>query len=332
MSRSTALLTALLLAANLALVGWWTWFQVQQANDLGAAGELLARGDADGAARAFGAGSAAELPAVAAARRRMFLSEGAAFTAVLLLAGLGVVLTVRREARMRADHHRFLAGATHELKTPIATIQLLLESLQQDRLPPDKRARYLQSGLLEAQRLEAGVTNLLTAAGLRGKVSRAAARSDGDLAQDVQKALALLQPRAEAAGVELRATALPSVPILRDPEAIQLVLHNLLDNAVKYSQRGGVVRIELEASAEQALLRVHDDGQGMDGETLEHAFVPFWRGRDSGTGGSGLGLFLVRELVEAHGGTVRAESPGAGRGSSFSVRLPRRLAATGARA
>ncbi len=295
-----------------------------QAAELQTAGQFLANGDVDGAARALGATDAKKLPELAAARRRMFLSEGLVFTVVLALGGATVVALLRREARLRADHDRFLAGATHELKTPLATIQLLLESLRDDRLPLEKRARYLQSGLLEANRLENGLTNLLTAAGLRGRTPRRGARIDGDFADDVRRAIHLLQPRAEAAGVQIFVGTLPPIGVTRDPEAMQLVLHNLLDNAVKYSPRGGTVRVDLSTEPAAALLRVKDQGLGMDIDTLANAFVPFWRGRDSGTGGTGLGLFLVRELVRAHGGAVDARSDGAGCGSELLVRLPRR--------
>lgn len=327
MTRKGPLLTACLLVANLALVAWWTGFQVAQATSLEEAGRLLARGEVDEAARSLGATDAQTLPEVAAARRRMFLSEGLAFTAVLALAGFGVVALLRREAKLRADQDRFLAGATHELKTPLATIQLLLESLRDERLPKEKRDRYLQSGLLEGQRLEYGLTNLLTAAGLRSANARRSARSEGDLADDVRRAIAKLQARAEAAGVRICEDRVDSVRLSRDPEALQLVLHNLLDNAVKYSTRGAKVTVSLSDDTNAALLAVRDEGMGMDDETLANAFVPFWRGRDSGTGGTGLGLFLVRELVESHGGTVSAASDGQGKGATLTVRLPRRSAA-----
>lgn len=324
MTRSSTLLTAFLLLANLALVGWWTWFQVARADELEAAGHRLVQGDADGAARALGAPDAGSLVGLAQSHRRMFLSEGLAFTAVLVAAGLAVLVLLRRESRLRADHDRFLAGATHELKTPLATIQLLLESLRDGRLPADKRDRYLQSGLVEAHRLENGLNNVLTAAGLRGRALRRPARSEGDLAADVQRAVLAVTPRAEAAGIRLVVEALPAIPAVRDPEALQLVLHNLLDNAVKYSARGASVHVTLAPAGTDAVLTVRDEGVGMDADTLENAFVPFWRGRESGAGGTGLGLFLVRELVRAHGGSVTAQSRGPGTGSELTVRLPRR--------
>lgn len=323
MTRSSSLLFSILLAFNLALVAWWTWFQVQETYELESAGQLLANGDVSAAAHVLGADSAADLPRVAAARRRMFVSEGITFALIALLGGISVGAALRRDQRRRLEQDRFLAGATHELKTPLATIQLLLESLRDDRLPQEKRDRYLQSGLLEAHRLERGLTNVLTAAGLLTTRQRAPARSQGDLATDVQRAVLTMQPRAEAAGVEL-ATELKAAPLVRDAEALQLVLHNLLDNAVKFSPRGSRVDVALHADEREAVLSIRDQGNGMDQETLAHAFTPFWRGTDTATGGTGLGLHLVRELVHAHGGTVAVHSPGPGQGSEFTVRLPRR--------
>lgn len=324
MTRSGLLLTSCLLAANLALVGWWTWFQVAQAEQLQTAADHLAGGDVDAAARALGANDRRQLPEVAAARRRMFLSEGLVFAVVVALTGVTVLTLLRREARLRADQDRFLAGATHELKTPLATIQLLLESLRDARLPADKKDRYLQSGLHEAHRLENGLTNLLTAAGLRGGAPRRTTRVDGDLVDDARRAVSALHPRAEAAGIRLEAECPASLSLARDPEAIKIVLHNLLDNAIKYSPRGTSVRAILSAEPGAALVRICDEGTGMDAETLQNAFTPFWRGRDTGAGGTGLGLYLVRALVAAHGGTVTAASEGQGKGSEFVVRLPRR--------
>ncbi len=254
MPRSpSSILFALILCLSFALVVWWTIFQVHASGELEAAGVRLLAGDADGAARALGAQDAASLPQVAHTRYWMFCSEGIVFGAILLASGWLYAASERREAKLRLAQDRFLAAATHELKTPLATIQLLLESLRDDRLPESKRARYLQSGLIEAHRLENGLTNLLTAAGLRGRTPRRSARIDGDLADDVRRAMSLLQPRAEAAGVQLVARELQPIAVARDPEAMQLVLHNLLDNAVKYSSHGGTVVVQLRGEPTAAV-------------------------------------------------------------------------------
>ena len=322
-NRASSVLFALILCLSLALVVWWTIFQVSASGELEAAGSLLAAGDTEGAAQALGAANSARLAELAHTRVLMFASEGAVFAVVLLLSGWLYMASERRETSLRSAQDRFLAGATHELKTPLATIVLLLESLRDERLPADKRARYLTTGLLEAERLERGLTNVLIAAGLR---TAAVPHHDqpGDLVQDVTAAITTMRARATAAGIEI-ATDLPAtLPMSRNPEAVQIVLRNLLDNAVKYSPSGSTVTVTLTASDEEACVRVGDHGRGLDEQELDNAWKPFSRGSDTATGGTGLGLHLVRELVLAHGGSVTVDSRGRDHGAEFTIRLPRR--------
>ena len=321
-SPSTILFASTLLL-SFALVVWWTIFQVVASDELGAAGARLVAGDADGAAIALGASDANDLAEVARRRRAMFASEGTFFAVVLLGLGWLYRASVRREAELRTNQDRFLAAATHELKTPLATIVLLLESLRGDRLPADKRARYLDTGLREAERLEHGLDNVLTAAGLR-TARRRLEPQPGDLVADARTAIEALRPRAMAADIELRLSAPASLQGLRDGPALQVVLRNLLDNAIKYSPSGSVVEVVVRDAAAHAELAVHDRGRGLDAAELAHAFEAFWRGNDSASGGTGLGLHLVHELVGAHGGEVLASSEGRDRGSVFTVRLPLR--------
>lgn len=329
---SSSVLFFATVALALLLVGWWTTFHLWQADELERAGEALVRGDTGAAAVALGAHDPAELVEIAQARRRMWVSEAVVFGA-LILTGAGLFWwSMLREVRMRQEQDRFLAGATHELKTPLATIQLLLESLRDGRVPAEKQQRYLGSGLLETQRLEHGLTNVLTAAGLRStgrgvSASFAHRARPGDLADDVAEALSFLAARAEAAGIMLVRGPMASFATLRDPEGMQLVLRNLVDNAIKYSASGQRVTVELEAAGDTARLRVRDEGAGMDAMALAHAFDPFWRSPDPARGGTGLGLHLVRETVRAHGGTVQASSDGVGKGTTVVIELPRREAA-----
>ncbi|HEX5053152.1 MAG TPA: HAMP domain-containing sensor histidine kinase [Planctomycetota bacterium] len=324
MPRSpSSILFALILGLSFALVVWWTIFQIHASGDLEAVSARLADGDIVAAANALGASDAAGLQHLARARFWMFASEGTVFACILLASGWLYVASVRREASLRLAQDRFLAGATHELKTPLATIVLLLESLRDDRLPTEKRMRYLTTGLLEAERLERGLNNVLTAAGLR--TAKTIPRPQlGDLAKDVRLAVEAMAARALAAEIDLRAAAPDTMPIVRDGAAMQLVLRNLLDNAVKFSAPGSAVHVTLAEHAGTARIQVRDAGRGMDPDELAHAFAPFWRGTDSATGGTGLGLHLVRELTLAQGGTVQAHSEGRGKGSEFTVCLPLR--------
>ena len=338
MNRSIAL-TIFLLVSSLALVTWWTWFQVGEAERLERAGQHMLAGHIDMAAQELGAEDAAKLPDLGRSRRRMFLSEGLVFICIVIAAGAYLLLAMRRQTQLQEDHDRFLAGATHELKTPLATIQLLLESLRDDRVPTDKRDRYLRLGLNEASRLESGLTNVLTAAGLRSDTRHLRTPVDGDLANDVELAVAALQPRAEAAGIELDLPQLTSIRASREPEGLQLVLHNLLDNAIKYSNRGDTVHLTLTQQGKEAVFTIRDQGEGMDSQALANAFRPFWRGRDhhstdptsgkKGTGGIGLGLHLCREILRSFGGTITATSQGADQGSTFTVKLPHQEPAGG---
>ncbi|HEB52166.1 MAG TPA: HAMP domain-containing histidine kinase [bacterium] len=318
---SSNLVFAVVLLLSFALLIWWTLFLLDASAELSVAGERLAAGDLEGVARALGAGDGDELVALGHRRRWMFVSEGAFFILVLLVCGGLYLASVRRERRLQLNQDRFLAAATHELKTPLATISLLLESLHAGRVPAEKRDRYLADGLLEAERLERGLHNLLIAAGLRstGTIVHTEA---GDLVADVRAALAALQARADAADVRVTLHGEATLPARRDAAAWQLVVRNLLDNAIKFSPAGATVEVHVQRRDDHAELVVKDHGRGLDADERTHAFEPFWRGDDQATGGTGLGLHLVQEMVRAHGGSVSARSDGRDRGAEFTVRLP----------
>jgi CheY-like chemotaxis protein/anti-sigma regulatory factor (Ser/Thr protein kinase) len=147
----------------------------------------------------------------------------------------------------------------------------------------------------------------------------------------VETAVEGVRPAAEAKGVFVSTMLAPDVgAIAADPDRLQQVMWNLLSNAVKFTPQGGRVEVELRRAGGQAVVRVTDTGQGITPEFLPHVFERF-RQADMGTtrrhGGLGLGLAIVRHLVELHGGTVHAESEGEGRGSTFVVALPLQAAA-----
>lgn len=315
-------------------VTWWTIVLTGDAARVEGAARALEIGDVDGATTAMGADSAAGLRELATSRRTMFLAEGIAFLIATTAGAWLYVSAVRRERRTSREHDNFLAAATHELKTPIATLRLGLQSLeaqQHDASAPvdhqHRRQRYLRDMLGELARLEGGLTNILTAAGLRS-APRAQRVVEGDVAEDVRAAVREVEPRAVAAGVALDADGVTPCPGTRDPEAIRIIAHNLLDNAVKHSRSGDRVRVTLAAEGATARLEIEDSGIGFDPAAAARLFEPFYQGADHARGGIGLGLHLVHELTHAHGGSVEAHSDGPGRGARFAVRLPRGLEAS----
>jgi len=318
---SSNLLFIFVLCLSFALLAWWASFLLFASGELTAASAQLVERDVDGAARALGADDAASLADVGTRRQWTFALEAVFFAVVLAVSGHLYFASKRREAALHANQDRFLAAATHELKTPLATISLLLESLRDGRVPQEKRQRYLSNGLLEAERLERGLHNVLKAAGLRSARTEAA-KTRGDLARDVRDAVEAMQARAQAADILLHVEAPRTLEVLRDGAALQLVLRNLLDNSIKFSPPGSTVRVAVVEREGEALLSVQDRGRGLDEQERTSAFQPFWRGDDRASGGTGLGLHLVREMVSAHGGAVEADSPGRDQGSTFVVRLP----------
>ena len=220
----------------------------------------------------------------------------------------------------------FLAMLAHELRNPLAPIRTALYLLGQDDGDPGKRTHLREMMERQVDHLVRLVDDLLESSRLsRGNIELQ--REPIDLKDALLRAVELSRPQIDEAGcvLELR---LPSEPLAIEADAIRIaqVFSNLLNNAARYGRRGGSIRLEAtRTSDDKALVRVVDDGNGIDAETLPHVFELFSQGkREPGAAQSGLGigLALVRSLVEQHGGEVTASSLGRGRGAEFSVWLP----------
>ena len=232
------------------------------------------------------------------------------------------VTELRRLERVRRD---FVANVSHELKTPITAIRGLIDTIIDDGdMPPETRAQFLLKVQGQSLRLSLLVTDLLTLTRLES--------ADGQLetervdVRDVAaRSAANFRTTAETRGVSL-AVDVPSTPLLveGDPEALELMLNNLLDNAVKYTAAGGAVRLRLAAEKEEALIEVSDNGIGIATDHHDRIFERFYRvdqARSRELGGTGLGLSIVKHVCKAHHGAVSLESA-LGVGSTFRVRLP----------
>ncbi len=254
--------------------------------------------------------------------RLMFASEGIVFT-LLILVGVALLYSaIRREIEMRRQHQSFLAGATHEMKTPLATIRLGLQTLERGTIDAQTARRYADQLVGQVDRLRAQIDNMLREA------SGAARRFNllvGSLNDDVSEVEAEFAPRLDSRNVRLEINANDSVCVRRDREALQQVLRNLLDNALKYSPRGGTIRVSIAHDGNEAVLRIADDGPGISEQDRQHVFERFYRGGsqpDDARGGTGLGLFVSKEIIEAHGGTLVGKFA-EDQGACFELRLPR---------
>ncbi len=247
---------------------------------------------------------------------------------LLLISGLGLMFTLLlREVRLNERQSNFVSAVTHELKTPVASLRLYLDTLmlRSDTLSIDQRDDFYKTMRADLDRLNGTINSVLNA-GLYA--DRAVLNPPViDLAKLVQHACALTRTRNQLGESAVIYSGPPSLLLKGDSTALETAVLNLLDNAVKYSTDHVAVKVSLvEEPNGFARLAVADLGVGMNRAHLRFIFTRFYRigseVRRSSTG-TGLGLFIVKSVVKAHGGTVRAESEGEGRGATFTLHLPR---------
>jgi len=220
---------------------------------------------------------------------------------------------------------QFLAVVSHELRTPLNAILGWAELLQSGKLDGSKSDRASRAILESAKRQAQLIDELLDVARIMSGKLRLE-RSTVDLVEIANSAVAVVQPVIEAKRIHVDIESSPGLStVFGDSSRLQQVIWNLLSNAVKFTPEGGTVGVRLHTAAGRAEMIVADSGDGIPTEFLPHVFEPF-RQADATTtrmhAGLGLGLSIVKQIIEAHGGTVTAENNPAGRGAVFTVRLP----------
>ena len=218
---------------------------------------------------------------------------------------------------------RFVSDASHELKTPLASIRLLADSiLQTDEMDPEMVRDFVGDIGSEAERLTRITEHLLALTRLDSLP--AGERYMVDASQVAERTVALLQPVADAAGVSVERSLKPDCTILCTEDDLSQICFNLVENAIKYNFRGGKVFISVYRDGDQVLLEVGDTGVGIPEEDLPKVFNRFYRvdkARSRAAGGTGLGLSIVRDTVRRHDGWVTAR-PRNPEGSLFTVGFP----------
>jgi PAS domain S-box-containing protein len=220
---------------------------------------------------------------------------------------------------------QFLATLSHELRTPVHAIAGWTQILRSGQLDAAGKSRALdvieRNAKLQAQL----IGDLLDLSRVISGKLRLEMRPAYPM-EIIEAALASMRPAAEAREVRIERTLDSGAgPVLADPDRLEQIVVNLLGNAVKFTPRGGWVEIRLEEEDGEVRIQVRDGGEGIEPELLPHVFDLFWQADASTTrrqGGLGLGLAIVRQLVELHGGAISAASPGKGEGATFTVTLP----------
>ncbi len=262
-------------------------------------------------------------------REGVLLFFGIVFFA-LIIAGMVVnTIFLVREVRRNEQHDSFINAVTHELKTPLASIRLHLETLQRRELPEARRQEFYKLMLSDADRLTETVEQVLRA-GRAGHKKAGREKVDVDFARLVSECMEATRARHHLQSEALRYDDAGrngnGAHVLGNPEDLRTAVSNVLDNAVKYSGSHVDVRVRLETPDQKRLvLSVQDRGIGIAPEDLKRIFKRFHRLGNRSLAhikGTGLGLFIVKSIAKKHGGTAFAQSEGEGKGTTVVIELP----------
>lgn len=270
-------------------------------------------------------------------RRLVPLVIGIPFFGLLIAGVILNTIFLVREVRRNERHDSFLNAVTHELKTPIASIRLYLDTMKRRELTREQQQEFLSIMMADSDRLLATVEQVLKAGEL-GQRTGTQVRLRVDMRQLVEEAVSTailrynLQP--EAISVENRSlnagsNASSRFAVMGNPEELRTALLNVIDNAVKYSPNGARLRVVLSVESDAwVMVSVADQGLGIQPAQLKRIFKRFYRVPHRNVlrvKGTGLGLFLVRSIARQHGGDAYAESLGEGAGTTVHLQLPRVL-------
>jgi signal transduction histidine kinase len=242
---------------------------------------------------------------------------------VVILVGVYVIFVYwNRQSNLYAKQRDIISQVTHELKSPLASIQLHLETIRLRRPAGEKLDAFVGTMLADTDRLHYLINNLLMAARLeqrRKPAERRLTDLSAMLAEYVERERANL-PQGGSISLE----AEPALKLLVDPEEMGMVLRNLFENAVLYSPGSPEINVRLNRTGNSVRLTIQDKGRGLDRNELKHVFEMFYRVHPTGENvrGTGLGLHIVYTIIRSYGGKVSVESAGLGQGCTFIITLP----------
>lgn len=250
------------------------------------------------------------------------LVEGLLMLLFILIGVYVIFLYWRRQAKMYLQQRTYISQLTHELKSPLASIQLHLETVKLRDLPKEKLDGFIDTMLSDTERLNHLTSNLLMATRIEFRqLGEKAKRIDfSRLVSDYLEKKRSELPEGGRLTLEIE----PGISAVVDNEAMEMVLRNLLENALLYSPVSPDIKVRLRRSGRHCHLDFQDNGIGLEKKDRDKIFEIFFRVRNPGENirGTGLGLYIVKSVVSAHGGKVSVASDGIGKGSTFQITLP----------
>ena len=253
----------------------------------------------------------------------VILAEGLLLLVAILVGVYVIFLFWSRQAALLREQRLFISQVTHELKSPLASLQLHLETIRRHQPQPERLAAFLETMLADAGRLNGLIDNLLSASRVEQQ-NWALNLQATDFSAFVERYFRSRQftlPRAGKLKLEIE----PGFFARIDREAMETVFRNLLENAILYSDGPPDITVRLYGKGDRCCLDIADRGRGIEVRDQRKIFNMFYRVRRNNENirGSGLGLFIVRANIERHGGRIKVESAGAGKGTTFQIALPR---------
>jgi signal transduction histidine kinase len=253
------------------------------------------------------------------------LLEGGLLLTLILAGATLIFIYWIKQHRLNQRQRAFVSNVTHELKSPVASIQLALETMALRDMSEDKRREFISMMLDDAERLSTLIDRILGAARIEKRRDRCQLETVS-MRHFLEDVLEEDRHLYEKDGRVIMLEPGRDARVAIDRSAMRVVLSNLLENAACYSPKGAIIRLRVHRDLRSCRLDVVDSGHGIHGKDLKNVFKMFWRGSEDQTShvrGTGLGLYIVRNIVKDHRGKVWASSQGTGRGATFSVRLPR---------
>ena len=253
-----------------------------------------------------------------------YLGEGSTFLLVIFVGAIFVYRATRKQILLSQQQQNFMMAITHELKTPIATTKLNLETLLKRNLTEEQQQKLLTNAIKESDRLNILTNNILTASQLESS-NRSVNFQELDLSDIANHCFTNLERQFPKQQLNKRIS--PDIYVEGDRQLLQILINNLLDNAIKYTPADANITLTLETNGNKALLSIADTGAGIPDNEKRNVFKKFYRMGDESvrkTKGTGLGLYLCKKIVEDHKGSLTL-SDNVPHGSLFTIRLPYKL-------